>query len=301
MAKPDFFLVGAPKSGTTSLYEYLRQHPDVFLPAVKTPAFFSTDIPRRDAIRNEAEYLTLYSTVSTERRIGDASDDYLFSKVAPRAIKRFCPTADIMVILRNPVDNMYARHAQLLYAGVENIVDFERAIAAEPDRRAGRKVPRRAFPEQLLYTEWASYSYQIERYLREFGRDRICITLFDDLQSNPAAVYSRLLEFLGIDSGFRPEFEVYNPSKRIRSRLLQQLLRSPPEPLRRLVATVLPTGGREVTKRALRAANSVVASRVPLDPEFRKHLLERLAPEIERLEGLIGVDLHRWHESPDAT
>jgi len=109
MSKPDFFLVGAPRSGTTALYTYLKSHPEIFMSPIKETQFFAADLlGEHRPIRTWAEYLNCFSGAQSEKRIGEASALYLSSRSAPAAIKAFCATARIIVILRNPVDMMYS-------------------------------------------------------------------------------------------------------------------------------------------------------------------------------------------------
>ncbi len=123
--KPNFFIVGAPRCGTTALYSYLRQHPDVFLPDYKEPHFFNTDMNSGGAIRDDAEYLALFASARDQARIGEASVYYLSSQAAPERIKSFCPTAKIVVMLRNPVDAVDALHAHQVAAWLEDVWDLE--------------------------------------------------------------------------------------------------------------------------------------------------------------------------------
>src|SRR5712692_7209004 len=118
--RPDFFIVGAPRSGTTALYTYLRQHPDVFLPEKKEPHYFNIDMTSGGAIRNEKDYAALFAGALDETRVGEASVYYLSSACAPFEIKKDCPTAKIIIMLRNPVDVMYALHAHQVVSWVED-------------------------------------------------------------------------------------------------------------------------------------------------------------------------------------
>jgi len=158
VARPDFFIPGAPKSGTSSMYEYLRQHPEIYFPSLKEPRYFATDQDSgfdRDGpffVRELEDYLALYRGVRGEKRIGDASVQYLSSRAAPERIREFSPDARFIVLVRNPVDIAYSLHGQRLAGGGEDIEDFEEALAAEPDRRAGRRLPSVPFHIQgLLY------------------------------------------------------------------------------------------------------------------------------------------------------
>src|SRR3989339_415720 len=137
MRKPDFFIVGAPKSGTTAMCTYLKQHPEIFMPEKKESHFFGTDLNSPRFIRDKKIYLSLFSKAKDERRVGESSVWYLYSKKAASEIKEFSPSASIIIMLRNPVDMLYSQHSQFLYNGNEDIACFEEALNAEQDRRRG--------------------------------------------------------------------------------------------------------------------------------------------------------------------
>ena len=212
MRAPDFFIVGAAKCGTTSLYRYLGLHPEVFMPATKWINYFNVDLPSPANCHSWDRYLDHFADAGHARRVGEASESSLYSRCAAAGIRKACPDADIVIMLRNPVDMLYSLHSQLLFSGVEDIEDFAEAMAAEPDRRKGERLPPVAHHPQrwLLYRQAARFAEQVLRYLDVFGRDRVHIILFDDFKSDTAAVYRDTLRFLGVDTGFQPDFEVHN-------------------------------------------------------------------------------------------
>src|ERR1700686_4114710 len=170
MRKPDFFMVGAPKCGTTALYRCLQAHPDIFVPERKEPHHFGTDLYSPTYVRNLDEYLSLFAGAEEKKRVGEASVWYLYSKCAAAEIRAFHPHASVIMMLRNPVDMLYSLHSQHLYNGTEEIVDFADALSAEADRKKGRRLPE-GVPavERLFYREVAKYRDQVGRYLRAFG------------------------------------------------------------------------------------------------------------------------------------
>ena len=186
-SKPNFFIVGAPKCGTTSLYEHLRQHPDVFMPYSeeqywkhKEPYFFCKELIAWDGLRiqSEAEYLSLFEGAEGKKRVGEATSLYLFSKEAPQRIKTYSPEAKIIILLRDPVDMMISWHHDCVRWGHENVTGFEEAILIQKAREAGRQFPPGSgYPNCLLYTEMASFSKQINTYLEVFERDKVKIWL----------------------------------------------------------------------------------------------------------------------------
>src|SRR5690349_13337870 len=136
MKRPDFFLVGAPKCGTSLMDTYLARHPDVFM-CSKEPHYFGADLAFNNPPRSLENYLSLFEGSDAAKRVGDSSVWYLWSRTAAAEIKEFAPEASILVMLRNPVSMMHSLHSHLLYTADENIASFEQALAAEPDRREG--------------------------------------------------------------------------------------------------------------------------------------------------------------------
>src|SRR5690349_11034979 len=142
--KPNFFIVGAPKCGTTALYEYLRHHPNIFLPKVKEPHFFATDLGAYPSVKTMDQYLGLFhDSNEAQVRIGEASVYYLRSDTALPKIREFNPAAHIIAMFRNPVEMVHALHSQLLYVGIEDVPDFEAAWRLQDPRSRGLHIPPR--------------------------------------------------------------------------------------------------------------------------------------------------------------
>ena len=151
MTKPNFFIIGAPKCGTTALSEYLREHPNIYMCTPKEPHYFDYDFEQYREVETLDEYLGLFEAATTEHiAIGEASACYLYSSVALEDIYQFAPQAKIIVMLRNPVDLAYSYHSQLLYASDENVPDFEQAWRLQDIRREGKKIPPRCRDSALL-------------------------------------------------------------------------------------------------------------------------------------------------------
>lgn len=293
--KPDFFIVGAPKSGTTAMYRYLKQHPEIFMPERKELHFFGTDIQSSLYVRDREKYLSFFSHIAGEKRVGEASVWYLYSKKAAHEIKEFCPTASIIIMLRNPVDMLYSLHSHFLYNGSEDIDNFQAALDAEGDRRRGQRIPVTAhFVECLFYRETVKYAQQVERYLKVFGRENVHIIIYDDLKKDPLGVYQEALTFLGVDEQFKPAFSIVNPNKSVRSKALQRFLLNPPAHTQKLLKAVLPRFVRSSVWKGLKRLNIKCEPRKPMNPDLRKCLQSEFAAEVESLGKIIGKDLSHW-------
>jgi hypothetical protein len=295
MRRPDFFIVGAPKCGTTALYDYLSQHPDVFVPPTKEIHFFGRDLYSPTYLRDGEKYLSLFAGARDEKRVGEASVWYLYSKQSAREIKEFSPEARIIIMLRNPVDMIYSLHSQRLYIGTEDIEDFAEALRAEPERKRGLRLPQNPYLiEGLFYREVGKYTDQVQRYLDVFGRERVKVIVYDDFKSDTARIYGEACEFLEVDSGFRPDIRIVNPNKRVRSKAVRALLDNPPPLLRTLGKPLTTRPFRHRFLKRLRRLNTNFVARPPLPAELRRELQSEFAPDVERLSRLLERDLTHW-------
>lgn len=298
---PNFFIVGAPKCGTTALSQYLGAHPKIFV-ARKEMHFFGADLSfgpqfyRRD--RNA--YLAEFNAVNDQSAAGEASVWYLFSERAAGEIKAFNPEARIIVMVREPATMLYSLYHQFRSDGNEHLTRFEDALTAENDRRAGRWFSRQTYFRQgLIYRATARYSEQIRRYFETFGRERVQVIIYDDLLADPAAVYRNTLNFLGVSSAQgATDFGVVNGSHTARSSWLRAILQ---DPLTRGTAIALrshlpPAVFSLVQKAGMRLCelNQKVQKYPSLAPDVRIALRREFAPEVEQLSLLLGRDLTHW-------
>lgn len=272
MTGPNFFLIGAAKSGTTALYEALRAHPDIYVPQLKEPHVYAyladpstAGHLYADAGSARRRYAELYDGVGGEHAIGDASTTNLVVAGAARAIARDVPDARIVVILRHPVDRAFSHFCHFVAAGGDDLDDFAAAIAAEPTRREA------GFPFTYQYLGWSRYAGQLRPYVDLFGRERVLVHLHDDLAADADAVVRSTFRFLGVDDAAPvPPVGRHNevrPTPRPPARLKRLLGRRPAPPQR-------PT----------------------LDPAYRAELTRSLDDEIRELEELIGRDLTAWRQ-----
>ena len=296
---PDFYIVGAPKSGTTSLYDYLAGNPRVFLPARKELRYFGGDLEvRHRHTFSREEFLAEYADAPNAALLGNAYVWYLYSTSAAAEIHRLRPDARIVAMLRDPVDALYSLHSEFVYDGNEEIADFAAALDAEPDRCAGRRVPAEAhFPAGLCYRRTVRYAEQLARYLDRFGQERVHVIFFDDFVGDPAACYAQLLDFLRVPDDGRGAFPRLNPNKRSRSALMRRILSAPPAPARRAVRALVPRRLRGRLYRRAVALNTREEQRTAMPEALRRALRTELAPEVTRLEQLLGRPLPAWHAS----
>jgi len=299
MRTPSFFLVGAPKSGTTALNQYLKQHPEIYMPDIKDVSFFGSDLRFSGGRITEEKYLAAFAKAEGQRQVGESSVWYLYSTRAAEEIQRFSPGAQIIAMLRNPVDMLYAQHSTFLYNCNEDIADFAEALDAEEDRKGGSRIPKTAhFVAGLFYRETARYAEQIKRYFDTFGREHVHIIIYDDFKRDTRGAFRQTLAFLGVDPDVQVELEIINANKVVMNRRLQQFLTAPPPLLVSAYAAIVPRSIQGRFMRRLRYANVKHKPRAPLDPLLRSRLQAELAPEVERLSDLLGRDLTFWCAAP---
>jgi hypothetical protein len=297
MGKHNFFIVGAAKCGTTAMHEYLTQHPDVFMSKHKEPHFFGSDLDWHNREPMSSEYYSsLFDEAQNESVVGESSVFYLYSTRAAQEIHQYAPKAKILIMLRNPVDVIYSFHNQRLLNGTEDIDDFAEALAAEQDRREGRRLPRQIGLRQgLFYRDLGRFDSQVERFQSVFPREQICFVIYDDFRRNTASVYREVVEFLGLEPSFEPAFDVINPNAVNRNPGLQRLMTAPPSVFRSLLRALLPSRALRLRIGSfIREWNSRVARRPDLAGELRSQLQIEFEDSIENLGGLIGRDLTDW-------
>lgn len=307
---PNLFLVGAPKCGTTSLYEYLRVHPDIYFPydpdlqpsahspgywRCKEPAYFCTDLelPPELSIKDEQQYLRLYAAAGSERWRGDASAFYLYSSIAAERIKAFCPDARILITLRPPLQQMHSWHNDFVHGPRENVLDFHEAVRLSEPRRRGIGLPAQGVAGWMDYFGIAQYSRQVERYLSLFGREHVHVSLLEDFVTHPAVAYRAILQFLEVDTAFLPEFRIHN-GRPPEGKLEQSLYNLHALPgVRQISNLIIPYNARRHVVdcvRAHRHHNHADKTPDPRDAALR----ERCRPDVERLARLIDRDLSHW-------
>jgi len=292
--KPNFFIVGAPKCGTTAMNDYLAKHPDIFM-AKKEIHYFGSDLRTRVRI-SEWEYLRYFQGANGKKIVGEASVWYLYSKVAAAEIKKFSPAAKILIMLRNPVDVLHSMHSQHLYDGNEVVKDFEMAISLDDERRSGNKNLRALdFYELPPYRDSVLFTQQVKRYLDCFGRGNVHIVLYEDFITNTKRAVAETLAFLGLDQRLEIAYDVINPNKRIRFFSLHRLLKTPSPVLRKAVRIFLPSNKmRHGVMAFLFRLNVRYKARDRMDDQLYSTLRKSFSGEIKSLGELIGKDLSGW-------
>jgi hypothetical protein len=303
---PDFFIVGHPKCGTTGLYEMLRRHPQVYMPACKEPWFFAPELHVRTPPRPEGtpntlkQYLSLFDGARPEQLAGEASALYLSSPTAARRIAEVQPEARIIAILREPASFLHSLHLQFLQTYVETESDLRTALGLEHARRRGEHIPRYSYwPHALLYSDHVRYVEQLRRYHSAFGTNRVLVLIYDDFRRDNNATVRRVLRFLDLDDTAPIETTEANPTVRARSQWLYEMVhavgvgRGP-------VSLAVKGTVKAVTPRWLRhkafyatQRHVVFAKPQPPDERLMAELRSRYRGEVHALAEYLDRDLVR--------
>ncbi|MFK7830549.1 MAG: sulfotransferase [Congregibacter sp.] len=301
MTKQRFFIIGAPKCGTTALYSFLSAHPSIFMPALKEPHFYSTDLPIMQQITERHKYLDIFSDAAPEEYlIGEASAWYFYSKVAIDAILEDFPGAKFIFLVRNPVDMIASLHSQLLYTFKESEHSVFRAVSLQEDRLIGKNLPKNVLGgEHLQYVDLASFGRHVEEIVKKVGRGQLKLVFHEDLVSSARETYIDVLQFLGAPDDGRNTFPEINKARRHRYPKLTRLLARPPFPLNVIKSKLRSWlfSGKSTVMRPLYESLSVTEKSSSFSLKEKKVLLERLEQDVAKLSAFSGRDLSHWLSS----
>jgi len=300
---PDFFIVGHPKCGTTALYEMLKAHPQVFMPALKEPHFFAREShergrPSRRLPTTLEQYLALFAGARAGQRTGEASTSYLRSPAAAARIAELCTDAQIVAILREPAGFLRSLHLQLLQSGVETEPDLATAMGLEEARRSAAAGERGSFWRQaLLYSQQVRYVEQLRSYAQRFGRERLLVLVYDDFRADNERTARDVLRFIGVDDTVALEHAQANPTVRVRDSKASEAVRAVTigrGPLARetkaLVKSVVP---RPVRRGAVRTLTRTLVKRKPppADEVLMAELRRRFTGQVQAASEYLQRDL----------
>ena len=288
---PDFVGIGAAKSGTSALFRYLREHPQIFMPERKEIRFFAYDDgPEAEEwmarfggdhfeVRTLPDYQAMFAQADPGLVWGEISPIYLESRSAPARIRALAPQARILASLRNPVHRAFSGYVMQVRAGREH------------------RAMEDAFDPDAHYVQAGYYHDRIKRYLDLFPREQVLIFPYEAFARDNQAVLSRVFGFLGVDPDFRPDLaRKHNVSSFPRSRTINRLIEN--RVTREVLRPAMPGWARRLA-RAAKRRNLGAAPKIT--PELHDRLLRLYRDDIERLEGLTGLDLSLWKAGPDRT
>ena len=297
MRLPDFIIIGAAKCGTTSLYHYLNQHPEIYMSPRGEPSFFAHEGQQLDFkgpgddewnfITDISDYKLLFADAPIRAAIGEVSPRYLFFEQSHRRIAHYIPEARLVVILRHPVDRAYSHFLMNRRRGCEPESDFRRAIQKEIERA------KRGWGWDWRYIGAGLYSEQLQRYYRAFSREQIKVFLYHELKETPGRLFQELFHFLEVGDSFKPNMSTQHRSAFApHSYLLQALLRNT-GPFMSIANRLLPPRILKGFKKVITTLNATQPE--TLSKEAKQELFERyFEDDCAKLESMIKRDLSGW-------
>jgi hypothetical protein len=302
MTKPNFIIVGAQKSGSTTLYYLLKQHPEIFLPDFKEPLYFISDIIKNISsedigfknegfsdklIHSQKDYLNLFEPANGELMVGEASASYLYyhEHCIPK-IKEELGDPKIIIILREPVSKIFSQYKHLQREHAENR-SFEEGLELEKYRIDNNYTAMYHYRSQGLYYN------QVKAYKDNFSN--VLVVLTDDLYENPATVAKHCYSFLGVDHKFLPKIENFNvSSKVIKNRNVHKFLyNEKSHRLKMFFKYIFGSTFYNLNTKLYKKAN-IGKLNVKMKEETRKELKNYFKEDITSLEKLINLDLSKW-------
>lgn len=303
--KPNLFIVGQPKTGTTALHQFLGQHPEIYMSSIKEPHFFCADFhlesdraygkQRFYDFRSESAYLQLFSKAKNVKIAGESSTNYLYSQVAAEKIHNFNADAKIIIVLREPAQFLYSLHSHYVKFTEENEPDFLTALALETKRQQEEALsPRVTSPSYLYYSQRVQYYQQVKRYCDRFKPEQIKVILFEEFKSENERIFREILEFLGVQPNFTPEYAAINVNKEVKFKAINNLINNP-------VA-------KSISKNLLSqefndfVRDNIVekllwhqAPKATMPEEIRLQLKQQYQPEVAKISDLLQLDLlSKW-------
>lgn len=298
--KPNLFIIGAPKSGTTAMCEYLHTHPDIFVSSPKEPHYFSTDLNyRRNNIQTKEDYLSLFKQGCKKKFRCEASVWYLFSEHAVANILKFNPTARIVVMIRNPIAMAPSLHQQLYYSGIETEANFNKAWGLQADRQKGLRLPasrKCTEPKFLYYSSTCRVGAQLERVMQLVPKEQLHIIVFDDFVNDTKREYEKLMEFLEVPTDNRGDFPIINPATHVRSQKLHALRNNVPHSIMQSILKIKSVLGIENLNilKKIERINTKTGKFEHISENTRTLLKETFRSDIHLMERLLHRDFTHW-------
>jgi hypothetical protein len=289
----DFFILGAPKAGTTALHSILNQHTGVFLPSFKEPHFFATDLGGYKAHASLVKFMELYEDAGSCLK-GDASIFNLYSDEAVKNILSHNSNAKFIIVLRRQYETVPSFHSQLLFTQDETEPSLESAWELVESRVEGDNLPKTCRCDKILnYKEVYKYGAQIERLLELVSVDQISLVFHEDLKEQSQVEFKKIMSFLNLPYQ-ELKNKVVNENEMNRLPLVSKVLRHPPEWLKTIKRLLFGENGKKIYAAALKL-NTSKKVRDPLCNEFKNEIINHYKKDIVKLERLTSKKLNSWY------
>ena len=291
MKIPNLFIIGSPKCGTTSLANWLNNHPQIFMSKRKEPEYFCDDLIITKYRINKSSYMKLFAS-SNNQHIwrGEASTHYMFSKVACKKILEISKSPKFIAIIRNPVELVYSLYNQRIFDGLEHIETFEEAWSLNNERENNNFLIKDYITGDLLnYGKMGLLGEQLKRFFSLVPEPDRLVLIFDDLKENPRLVFERIIDFLNIEKYKMDSFPIYNKSSVVRSQIYRSIFHNLID-LKGLLGIKKTIG----IGNFLSQINTKVKSPEPLSVNTIHMLKQFFKNDINNIENLLNRDLSHW-------
>ncbi len=291
MKYPNFFILGAPKCGTTSMVDWLSEHPEIYFSPSKEPHYYNTD-HSHNVITTKKQYLKLFDDATQNHKVlGEASVWYLYSQDAVKnIINDKVGDVKYLVMLRNPVAMSYSLHEQQVFNLNENILDFEEAWFLQDRRKENKDIAITTRDSKLLlYGDACKLGEQVDRLLKRVKKEDVKFILLDDVKEDPKKVYDDILNFLEINPFNKLNFEVLNSAKVRKNKNTALLVKI----LGKIKHKLRITKGFGILNKS-NELNVSFTKRAALSPKMEQTLKEYFKSDILLLQELIQRDLSNW-------
>lgn len=307
--QPNFFVIGAPKCGTTALCDYLRGHPQIYIPRTKEPHFFARDLWQYASqyYKSYDDYLSLFADAPENAiALGEGSVFYAFSEVAVANIYAFDPSAKIIMMVRNPADMVYSLHGQYVFNNTdcESEADFEKAWRLQDARLKRSAMPARLAAATdrswllLQYRLVGRFADQLTRVFEYFPKEQVKVILFEDFRSDTKKIYEETLTFLSLATDNRTDFPRVKESRVRRFKALHHAVVNLTSfrPLIHVWRRIKRASGIESLglRRLIEKKTALQQERQSLPAELRQEILATFRDDVDRLSRLLGRDLSHW-------
>jgi len=276
---PNFFIVGAPKAGTTSLYAYLKNVPGIYMSPIKEPNYFSVSTHfklGKKPIRDKKKYLSLFKKVKDEKIIGEANPSYLSDPETPKLIHQTVPNARILISLRDPVERAYSAYLMTIRRGFT-----KKSFSQQMENTLSNEI----LPSGKVLTR-GLYFNPVKKYLDIFGQKQVKIIIFEEFIKNPKTFIEEILEFLGYNKPLETfENEVHNPYAVVRSSVTKYIFQN--DTVRKF-AQIIPSSSRRILKERVMLKQQ---PKPKMNEEVKKKLVNFFHDDVEKLKTLLGRDL----------
>jgi len=301
--KPNFFIVGAPRCGTTTLSRCLKNHPDICFAKPKEPHYFAQFNGLVSPETIQTEYVEKYFShaKSHHQAIGEGSPSYLYSSSGLQAILKFNPDAKFIVMVRNPLESVYSFHYRLVYLMAEDQIDFQKAWNFQEARAQGGHIPRLCHnPAMLQYAEVGKYGKYLEQLFEIVGPEKCKVVVFDDLKKSILITYKEVLAFLGLEYDGKTKFSHKMASRTYRFHWLNRIIWHAPKSIKMVRAQLEKSGPKKKKSLPhklllkLKRLNDIKQPPPPLSSHMKNVLRESFSDDIDRLGRLLNRDLSHW-------